>query len=898
MVGVLAAWQIARAAEVGGGVSVGWLEGAPGVPAGVAWGVPLPRGQYQEGAAFTLTAGEGRTLPLQSWPLAYWPDGSVKWMGFATVAGPGEAGRLTLAPGAAPVVDGRMAGVTARETGEAIDIDTGGAAGMQCHILKNGANLFDTLKIGGRVIARDARSELIAQTGPDLDPAAPRPRQRYTSAITKVTLEQAGPVRAVVKLEGMHQAEGGEGGGGRRWLPFWVRLYFYQGVTPVRTVYSFMFDGNEKEDFIRGLGLKVTVPFAEEVQNRHVRFGGEGGGLWAEPVQPLQTWQVPFNNPGTPNAYVAQLAGQRIANRAQLDASSVRNLDALAKWDAFRLLQPNAHGFTVEKRTSAEASWLPAGQGRRAPGYVYVGDVSGGMGAGVQNFWQQSPASLEVRGARSDAADLHVWLWSPDAPAMDMRHYDTVAHGLNETYEDVEMPLATAQGIAHTSVLTLFPAAGVPAKEEAAKQVQVAAQPPLLVCAPEYLHGQRAFGYWSLQDRSTPFKKFMEDELDAEMAFYMKAVDQYNWYGFWYFGDVMHGYDAARQTWKYDQGGFAWDNSEQGTDFVAWYMFLRTGRADLFRHAEAMTRHTGEVICYHQGPLAGLGSRHNVVPWGDGAKEARISMAPYRRFYYYLTTDERTGDIMREMLQADSAITRIDPMRKVLPPTEADKQFPARVRGGPDWFAFLGNWMTEWERTKDPKYRDKIMTSLESVAAMPHGFSTSQSLLWGFFPETGKVVPRDTNRGGYNLVNNMGGPEIMMELLDLVDSPGFKKAWFDYCSTGSGRLAGYYAKYAPGLTDEQRAAAAQRAISGIRGGVGADFSNVVLRQGPNVFRPLEIPERLSGLVTNDSNQSSLQLIEVLELCKESLPTEVPPAPPARGGRGGGRGGAATMPAGR
>jgi len=49
---------------------------------------------------------------------------------------------------------------------------------------------------------------------------------------------------------------------------------------------------------------------------------------------------------------------------------------------------------------------------------------------------------------------------------------------------------------------------------------------------------------------------------------------------------------------------------------VLWYTFLRTGRADAFRMAEAMTRHTGEVDTYHLGRFAMLGSRHNVRHWG------------------------------------------------------------------------------------------------------------------------------------------------------------------------------------------------------------------------------------------------------------------------------------------
>ena len=79
-----------------------------------------------------------------------------------------------------------------------------------------------------------------------------------------------------------------------------------------------------------------------------------------------------------------------------------------------------------------------------------------------------------------------------------------------------------------------------------------------------------------------------------------------------------------------------------------------------------------------------------MIEWGDGAKEARIAQAPYRRFYYYLTADERTGDVMHEMLQADQSIIQFDPMREADPPTPADARFPARIRAGPDWFAPRG----------------------------------------------------------------------------------------------------------------------------------------------------------------------------------------------------------------
>jgi hypothetical protein len=61
------------------GVTVSWLAGEPpAVACGVSWGVPLPRGAMNKDQTFRLSAAGGQTLPLQTWPLAYWPDGSLK----------------------------------------------------------------------------------------------------------------------------------------------------------------------------------------------------------------------------------------------------------------------------------------------------------------------------------------------------------------------------------------------------------------------------------------------------------------------------------------------------------------------------------------------------------------------------------------------------------------------------------------------------------------------------------------------------------------------------------------------------------------------------------------------------------------------------------------------------
>jgi hypothetical protein len=878
-------------------VALRWLDDAPpSVSTGVTWGVPWAEGAVAKEQVFSLTSGNGATLPLQSWPLAYWADGSVKWSGFATVAGPEAAGELKLA--SVPSASAPENGVRVRESDTTVEIDTGVT---RTSIRKWGGPLIDSIVVDGRVVARDGRLICVLQNGPDGAVWDTPSRERFLGTVDTVTVEQSGPVRAVVKLDGKHRGTDSD----RSWLPFSVRLYFYAGEPGIRVVHTLVFDGDEQRDFIRGLGLTFAVPMREQIHNRHVRFGGEGDGLWSEPIQPMIGRGGRFvSRPGSDreDVYPDQLAGKRVPNYEEISPRGQGWLRDWAVWGGFKLMQPNADGFTIVKRTNAESAWLPAGAGKRASGFAFVGDVGGGLGVGVKNFWQSYPASLEIQNAGTGSADLTAWLWSPDGPAMDMRHYDTVAHGLQAVYEDVQPGFSTPYGVARTSELMLFPSGGVPTKPESAAMAQVAASPPLIVATPEALHDAGAFGgYWSLPDRSTPFKAAIENQLDSTTAYYLTSIDQHNWYGFWDYGDVMHSYDDDRHVWRYDLGGMAWDNSELGTDVWLWYSFLRSGRADLFRMAEAMTRHTGEVDCYHIGPFAGLGSRHNVRHWGCGAKEARISQAAYRRYYYYLTADERTGDIMREMLISDFAATEWDPMRLAQPITEREKAIaPGRVRLGPDWFAFIGNWMTEWERTLDPKWRAKIDAGIASLDAMPLGLRTGRNLVMGYDPDTGKLYQLSDEAGTYNLSTIMGGAQVIFELSEMLDDERWNRLWLQFCRVydapkdivlrdmdtlsegldaeylcrqqGGPRLAAYlYQKTGNRAFGE----AAIRQLAGRRGISSLDLATIDASEAVKVLQEARVG-------TNGAAQSGLNMIEVLEMCADLLPTELP-EPPANNG---------------
>jgi len=143
--------------------------------------------------------------------------------------------------------------------------------------------------------------------------------------------------------------------------------------------------------------------------------------------------------------------------------------------------------------------------------------------------------------------------------------------------------------------------------------------------------------------------------------------------------------------------------------------------------------------------------------------------------------------------------------------------------------------------------------------------------------------------GTYNLQVIQGGAEVAFELNQLIDHPGWQKAFLQYCRltrapknvvardmttgaegadgsyAGAGRLAAY------AFWKTRNAAFVARAVSQLRGGSPYATRRV---EGPETLNPIDEAPRVS---TNTTAQSSLTAIQVLELCKGQLPADFPPA---------------------
>jgi len=872
----LLAPALAAAADSPATVTLNWLDhSAPLAREGVSWGVPWPQGKIQKNTALSLHAADGQAIPVQSWPLAYWPDGSIKWSGLAVSAGPETAGPLQLSIGASTAPSNP---IKVTETDQQIEIVSGP---NRCVIPKSGAALFSALFVGERKVAQDAKLVLQLEDRSQLASDGITKRVDFTSKIEKVTLEQSGPVRAVVKIEGEHFSDKAN----RALLPFVVRLYFYSGNEPMRIVHSFVYNGDPHKDFIKGLGITFSVPFAEEIQNRHMRFAGDGTGVWEQPALLLPGYRQRV----TAQIYQDQLAGRRTPNLAEYDANTQSAITTCPIWNDTRLTQLGPNSFAIAKRTTDNASWLHVTDGRRALGLAVLGDCSGGIAVGLKNFWQRYPSSLEMNHATTAAGQLTAWFWSPDSDAMDLRVYDeeltyTNATELSVNYEDWKLGWGTAYGIASTHELTLWPFAAMPSDDETLAMAKTNAAPPMLVCAPQYYHDVQVFGAWSLPDKSDPVKKWVEDTVAGYIKFDHDQIEERQWYGFWDYGDVMHNYDPGRHDWRYDIGGWAWTNDELAPDMLLWTQFLRTGDPEIYRMAENMTRQNSEVDVYHLGVFYPLGSRHSVNHWGDGAKQPRISESGFKRYLYFLTTDERTGDLMHEQLSADIAYTYIryiDPRsgRAANQPMTGDGKLdvaftgdawkashggtlnPPNDRFGLDWTCYAINWETEYERTLDPKARDYVLKLMSNVAPA----TATDGLRWG---------------GSYFDII-FGGMEIMEELKPMFPDQNFWNAWAYSCAAiGPGisggdmtgpRLTAYAASI---WRDQGYGVRAWNQLLGT-GGIPT-IAAPPLNSGTNVVNPVHDPVFLGSsagwqLHNPATVQWCLNALETLALAGYALP---------------------------
>lgn len=705
--------------------------------------------------SFRLESENGDRIPVQSQIRAMWPDGSIKWS-LHTADSEKMGSMVNLVPEPVPH---KTNGINIKKNARGYCVDTGTMSLcipipecsksklLASDITINGKRAIDEIYPVFCIEHRKTTADNKTDSQTEI-----RTCKELRGEITKVDVEEDGPLQAVFCFHGIHTP------GEYASMPFIIRMYVWYESSEIRFMHTFFFDGEENRDYLKGMGIRAEFRMHGKLYDRHIQFAGDSSPFHEAAVL------LYSNNPKLPQEVLCrQLEGTIHSYEADslVEAVSKR----LHIWNRYFMFQENSRSFSIRKQTNANCCLLTCSTGKRAHGVMSVANDEIELLIGIRDFWQRYPSELECDGLAEDSCKCTAWFYSPEAEAYDFRHYSEKSYP-DTCYEGFSEIGASAYGIAVTSECRIQLGRGVSTAEEIRSFTQKLQKPAVYTASPEYYHSQRAFGYWSLPEEKNPKEKWLEEQLEKAFLFYKNEVDARDWYGLFDYGDVMHTYDPARHMWRYDVGGMAWQNTELVPTYWLWYYFMRTGREDVFSMAEAMSRHCSETDVYHFGPFKGLGSRHNVRHWGCSCKEVRISMSGHHRFLYYLTGDRRLRDIFEEVKDADCAMVKNPHSQELL----ADGTSVPSIRSGPDWSSMVSDWMTWYEITLDNTYRKKIEQGIADIAATPFGLASGPDYYYDV--ERSHLIYHGEveTTPNQHLQICMGGPQVWLETADMLEN--------------------------------------------------------------------------------------------------------------------------------
>ncbi len=675
-------------------------------------GIPLPLNAVPAAEGLALFEN-GVRVPLQARTTATWgPDGSAQWalldfLGRYSKGKPAEY-RLKLEGGAVP----SRARLSCRETADKIVVDTGMVkfevgrkrfAGIE-------AAWFDPTGSGRY---NDLETVIKGPGGPYLvDGRIIRFEAQHDKDV-RVTLEEAGPVRATIRAEGWYVS------GEARVEPlcmFVTRISAFAGQPMLRITHHTIITYDTRQYWLADAGFTVASQIGERF-----RLGADGvehGG------------KLP---PGKGSVWLHQ-----------------------ERYDRFRLV--GAAPKPIEGKVSD--GWFSVRGGR---------PEEPELGVALRDIWQKFPKEVEMS---RDGITLHFWpvhgrrAFSPEeeldlrniykfwcfhqGPLLDLRLPNDYFEKFRDDYASGTFecrPEHALNGNARGVVIANDFAVFISDPERAGELPRRAAllqRDPAARTTPEWNAATGAMGKVAPADR----KHFaaMEEAVEKGYLSHTRCIERGKEYGMWNYADTHTYWDVARDSAQLHR---VWHNSHYHEMGKTWLMYYRTGSPDLLRWARPSTDHWMNVdTINYADPKAPIkfhtpGAQYHckgLTHWGAEAtgmtrRDGHAGLSGHWvdpdafLWCWYLDGNPRAREVYQ--LWADSFLSRGLPTRgtrreanttlavimtwyqatwnpNLLPAIHAmgrslrldeplEKQFP-----GPMWHPL---WITRYyEQTRDPEY--------------------------------------------------------------------------------------------------------------------------------------------------------------------------------------------------
>ena len=486
-------------------------------------GVPFRRGACLDEASLCLTDEGGRELPLQARVLERWPDGSIRWL-LADFQHATSLGAREYALARAATASRRASTVVRVElAGNGADVDTGAARFR----LRPEAFPFDEVLVGGRSLLGADRARLVVEDG---DGTAGAP------VISRIVVEEAGPLRAVVRMDGAI------GLGRRRLLEVVARLHFFAGAAAVRVAITLR---NPERAAHRGGFWELGDAGAIFLRDASivVNLTGRGPAVFAcsaDPGRPLEA----------------------CVGRVELyqDSSGGEHWDSRNHANREGRVANRFRGYRLSDRRSTT-------DGFRATPLVLWQRADLWAALTMHDFWQNFPKAVE---ADDEAITLRLW----------PRQYDDVHE------------LQGGEQKTHVFTIAFGEGAPDPGALAWARSPSPIGADPATCCASEAVPWLSP----AAREMDADYLRIVNAAIEGPHAFEARRepVDEYGWR---HFGDLYADHEATRAAGA--QPILSHYNNQYDAIAGFAHQFLRSGDTRWRRAMDELAAHVADIDIYH-----------------------------------------------------------------------------------------------------------------------------------------------------------------------------------------------------------------------------------------------------------------------------------------------------------
>ena len=518
--------------------------------------VPFPRGNLRSSEELAVVGPDGNPVLAQMRSGLNWPDGTIRWLvvAFEASAGPGN---YTLGPGRSPV--GPL--LVAEDQGNIV-ASSGEVALTFSTVASGWLQGIAALGPGGRlvpVVTRKADLVLTRHDGVTFHAS-------LAGDSGRVYIEERGPVRARIRLEGECRAADGQ-----KLFNYIIRWSICRGRPEVFTSVTWINTTDRLSEQVRD--IRMAFPF--DFQPRRLVIGCETG-----------VYDAPFLRDFP--IYILQ-----------------------DDYNRYWAMMHNPDG-RVQNLASGGCN------GERCPGWLYASNNERCLAIWVPNFWQEYPNELALR-----QGELSVGLWPqratshllskpllPSKPEKQdlyriTNYWPVMPHPYIAFIDSEKHCLDARQGMAKTQEIVLSVWAGRgDATTFERKWWSNSLQPVRGHLEPAYVASTQALGPLAPRNPKTEF----EPLFDESFGWLNRHIDQMKCYGKFDYGDFKY-FTAATDYLCLPGGKWGemgempregyWHNNERDPLLGLLLYYYRTADPEAWERCKIVARHLLDVDLAH-----------------------------------------------------------------------------------------------------------------------------------------------------------------------------------------------------------------------------------------------------------------------------------------------------------